>query len=803
MSSRKLKIIKQSSSRNSSGDEKEFLKAIKEGNINTIKEMFLDNRINLNNQSEEMIKKYLMTAIENKQYDAFDMLLSRKIVNKQLGQALLLEAAKREDMRIAEILSLYKAADVDEALNSEDITDEQSVFLELVKSNIDFFEAIMNDDIETVKNMIDEGFDIETRWGSYNNPLGLAVNFQNYDITKLLLENGAKVNLPFNNELSTAFKDKNKKLVELLLEYGSSISSIIKSIKNSENYEEETKFFNSLKFPNVSSSSQKTKLSKSPTKNSKSNRSSGSQQEFNDMREFLKSIKETPEEKKLRQKRAFWAITDRDIKSVKQMLENGLNPNDLPPDTDSYLTEAVIDNNYDMAKLLLDYGAKVDIVYSDNIEIAARRKNEELVKLLMSHGEDINLAIRNLYNRLRPEDVKFLEDVKSSIERGQLSLPKRNSNKVITTKSKGTLGLIKETPEDKKIRQKKVIRAIANDDLNSVKQMFENGLDPNELLVDDYTYLQEAIEDNNNDMTSLFLEHGAKIDNEYGRYIEMAARNKNKYIIKLLMWYGEDLNLAIKNKYGHLQEEDLKFLKDLKSSLEKEETDNKFFTAIRNNDMKTVKQMIDNGLDINDFGPNTVTYLDAAVDSDNYDMVTVLLESGISFEDDKEMGAKLLLLAANHENMDIVYELIGYGADIDIALNSEDITSKEKEFLKSIKSIITFFEAIIDDDIETVGEMLENGFDIETKWGNYTPLGQAVDYQRYDIVKLLLENGAKVNHPFNTELFTAANYENKKLAKLLVEYGSDIDIAIENIKKPENYEEEIEFLNSLRTASPF
>ncbi len=94
--------------------------------------------------------------------------------------------------------------------------------------------AIANEDIMGIQYLLNGGADINGKgyknfvedcggYYEYSSPLMVAVNTQNIDIIKMLLERGANVNIAEDEGvtvLDVAKKQKNKSIVDLLSQYG-------------------------------------------------------------------------------------------------------------------------------------------------------------------------------------------------------------------------------------------------------------------------------------------------------------------------------------------------------------------------------------------------------------------------------------------------------------------------------------------------------------------------------------------------------------------------------------------------------
>lgn len=95
-----------------------------------------------------------------------------------------------------------------------------------------------------------------------------------------------------------------------------------------------------------------------------------------------------------------YAIQDGDLEEVKEHLAAGADPSEFDPDGDTALTVCGQYGNAEMAKVLLDAGAKVDACgtsYASTPLCYAAIKNDiELVKVLLDAGADININCANV-----------------------------------------------------------------------------------------------------------------------------------------------------------------------------------------------------------------------------------------------------------------------------------------------------------------------------------------------------------------------------------------------------------------------
>lgn len=143
-------------------------------------------------------------------------------IKKKKERQALLDAVKRKDKETVQQLML-KGVKVD----SYYYGDEKPLS-----------KAVESNDVEMVSILLEKIFNINY---SFNNPLSIAIQNGNKDIVSLLIEKGADVNFEKPIYLMSAIKNKNKEIVELLIEKGAEIdidyddeTPLILAIKNND-----------------------------------------------------------------------------------------------------------------------------------------------------------------------------------------------------------------------------------------------------------------------------------------------------------------------------------------------------------------------------------------------------------------------------------------------------------------------------------------------------------------------------------------------------------------------------------------
>lgn len=157
--------------------------------------------------------------------------------------------------------------------------------------------------------------------------------------------------------------------------------------------------------------------------------------------------------------------------------------------------------------------------------------------------------------------------------------------------------------------------------------------------------------------------------------------------------------------------------------------------------------------------------------SDNTDLFLQLISANpelVKYKD--EFGSNLLMEIIHDIDVSIIQKLIDMQSDINL-LDGEGITAMHT-LIRDGKGRY----------LEKIQLLLDSGFDLEIAgYNGWKPLHKAVFYNCYDIIKLLLENGADINSRTEldnekTALMLAAFNNNLRMVKTLVEYGADVNL---------------------------
>ena len=441
---------------------------------------------------------------------------------------------------------------------------------------------------------------------------------------------------------------------------------------------------------------------------------------------------------------------DRDV--VLNLLEQGADVNYEDSDGQTPLSNAVLNGNADIASLLLEKGADIDVLYEGKplLFCAIEKDDKSLVEVLIENGADIEYEDKNEYTPL------FYATCNDKIDMVSLLLEKGAN---IEYKGK-----YESTP---------LFVATCNGNLALVSLLLEKGADIECENEDGLTPLFAAATNGYLDIVSLLLEKGADFEHE-GRNgmtpLEYAVRKKDKEIISLLLERGADIEHASEMGFTPL------------------------IHAISGGNQEVVSFLLENGANIEHETENEVTPLIHAVSEKNKEVVSLLLKKGANIEHETKKFTPLTFAISdkNFETSDkskeIVSLLIEKGADIN------------RESLHNGQTPLTL--AIGQNKKDAVLLLLKNGADPNKRLkDNSSPLAIAfsagtvsnmkisrngspllTDFSgNYrEICSLLMENGANSDEVF----CVAAGMANTEIAQFFLDKGADVNCANMNGSTP-------------------
>jgi len=193
--------------------------------------------------------------------------------------------------------------------------------------------------------------------------------------------------------------------------------------------------------------------------------------------------------------------------------------------------------------------------------------------------------------------------------------------------------------------------------------------------------------------------------------------------------------------------------------------------AARKGDIVKVRQLLEQGTDVNARDQDQRTPLCIAAYYGKTDVAKLLIEKGADVNAKDKYQRTPLWMAAWEGNTDVAELLIEKGADVN-AKNNNQVTP--------------LHWAAIFGKTDVAKLLIEKGADVNAKDSDQrTPLHNAASSGKTDVAKLLIERGADVNAKNigqMTPLHWAASNGKTDVAKLLIEKGADV-----NAKDNQNY----------------
>ena len=225
-------------------------------------------------------------------------------------------------------------------------------------------------------------------------------------------------------------------------------------------------------------------------------------------------------------------IVENNITGVEKSLKNGLNPN-IEKKKLSAIELAVRKNNYEMIKLLLKYGANpLEKMSNSYLDISAAGysgslEDSRILKLMFAYGANAKnmnnfSTLSGAISKNRDENFNFLLE---------------NGFDVNATGKKGDSILALSSYDPSHLKMTKIL--------------LENGADVNATNDNNATALLSAIRKGNIKNVELLLEYGVDVnhvDRDGNTAVAKAVKFDNAEILKLLVKYGADVTSKIYSK---------------------------------------------------------------------------------------------------------------------------------------------------------------------------------------------------------------------------------------------------------------
>lgn len=421
------------------------------------------------------------------------------------------------------------------------------------------------------------------------------------------------------------------------------------------------------------------------------------------------------------------------------------------------LSSAILRDDLDMVRLLVDKGADVNAHSRDRTPLtwaitALGKKDKEIVELLLNQGANINL-----------------EDKKGGYT------PLRWAASVGS-------GPVLEVVLAKVTDPNTIHLAACKGDLTKVKTLIKGGAGVNARDGFGCTALHWAALANTNDVADFLLAEGAEVNAKDNQGASPLLNARRLDMIALLVSKGAEVDIKGSAGYTRLHMACLKREKDIAAFLVSRganvNTKNNWgwmplHNAIGNDDREVVELLIANGADVN-MGDWMATPLTASINAGHAEITKLLIAKGADVNAKDRSGRTPLGIALDKGQREIADLLRQHGAKEEKSAGQSNAQPAK-----------TLHQAAADGDLEQVRKLIAQGADANATEGErtWTPLLAAATKGHAEIVKFLLESGAKVNAADSygyTPLYYAIWSDDKETIKALVVGGADVN------KRPAN-----------------
>ncbi len=208
-------------------------------------------------------------------------------------------------------------------------------------------------------------------------------------------------------------------------------------------------------------------------------------------------------------------------------------------------------------------------------------------------------------------------------------------------------------------------------------------------------------------------------------------------------------------------------LKKKSNSLFKENVDDEslLMFAVKHKQLNIIKSLVDNGANINKYD-DIMTPLMWSIKNNDLNLVKFLVELGADINY-STTSITPFMLAIEHNTIDIINYLLE---------KNIDLTSYNKYIIHD--NILNF---AIKRGLYDIVKLLIKKVNIdESSYFGQTPLSCAIQYNKLEIIELLLKNNVNVNQLFGfyhkfSPLLLAVSLNRYEICNLLIEYGANIN----------------------------
>ena len=416
----------------------------------------------------------------------------------------------------------------------------------------------------------------------------------------------------------------------------------------------------------------------------------------------------------------------------------------------SPLATALAMGNLDVAQLLYDHGAHVDVQCNDRrTPLYAATGHPKILEWLLSHGADPHF--------LWDYSCLHIAAQSGQLEVTRILLLHRTDYNALNNKGQTPLHL-----------------ALAGGHINVAQLLLEHGVDVDVLDDDGQTPLHLASAGGHFDVAQLLLKQGVDanvLDDNRQTPLDLASAGGHFNVAQLLLKQGVDANVLDKNRStalhlasaeGHINIVQLLLKQGVDAIAQDTNRSTALHLALEKDHIDVVKLLLQHGVDVNAPDKMRSTALHLASEKGYVDVVRLLLEHGVDANALDKMRSTALHLASEKGYVDVVRLLLEHGVDVD----AQDKRRSTALHLASEKGHMNVTQLL-----------LKHGADANAPDGEgQTPLHLASMGGYTNVAQMFLERGVDVNaldHWRSTALRRASERGHVDVARLLLELGAN------------------------------
>ncbi len=624
----------------------------------------------------------------------------------------------------------------------------------------DIFESAKSGDLQSLKEFLEQGIDIDGRDDKGATALIEASYSGHLNVVHFLITQGASINVTTNNGWSALLAAQNRDIFRLLIKHNADTSAIAKN-----------------GFDVLMAAAHVGDLSA--------------------LADFVKRGKDAKRKDSLGWSTLNYAIKAQHFDVVQYLVETGSNVNSRTNDGWTPLMSASEGENLSIVKYLVEHGSQINALNQNGwspLMIASHYGNIDIVNYLIDNNADLKMSKhKSGWNAL---NIAAYNDHLPLV---QLYISKGLPINYLDEDGENLLHI-----------------AASNDSLEVAKYLIENGVDVyGKRKWNQYTPLHIAAINGSIKTVKYLMDEfqepdaAVKLD-----LVNLASSSGHLNVIEYLHAKGADLNgqvfntnpdfsnspLMLAARYGHI--DIVRYLLDngVNVNLQDIDGDTALMYAsnipltpimLKNDNIDIVTSLVDAGADINIKNVRGDTALSVLLRSDNIDAFRYLVSKGADVNTVNNDDNSILSNAVwrgKEEYVDLLLEnnVKVTKGDIEVAFihNHIDIAKKllvSTELQKDELSSLLFSALEVrKSSLEGIQLLVESGANLEALDDYYdaTPLMRAIYHRRLDIVQYLIEQGSQistVNSKGQSALMKAANYGNLEIVKYLLERGSKLD----------------------------